>query len=368
MERRRVAVAGGGTAGHVYPALAIAAAYRQTVDNVDLLFLGTAEGFEARLMPRHGYRLVLVQGAPLFRVGLGGKLRALNCLGSGIGQARRALKAHGARLVIGLGGYASAGVLLAARSLGLPAAIHEANVLPGLTNKLLGRLVDRVYLGFAASGWAFPRGRTLVTGNPVRSEIVRVGCEKQQRRYGVDRPVHILVTGGSEGAPFLNRHAPDLLRRVAGHGLALAVSHQVGVWAVEPVRAAYARAGLAASVVPYIEDMATAYRRADLVVARAGALTLAELAVCGLPALLVPLPTAARDHQTANARVFAAAGGSWWVREADWHPESLAARLAALLRDPAAWMAAALRMRQLATPHAARAIVADCEALMAGRW
>jgi UDP-N-acetylglucosamine--N-acetylmuramyl-(pentapeptide) pyrophosphoryl-undecaprenol N-acetylglucosamine transferase len=366
--QRRLTIVGGGTAGHVYPALTIADTYLQTFGNVDVCFIGTPAGCEARLVPAHGYRFTMLQGSPWFGVGVRGRLHATRTLVLGIAQARRLLRAQGAKLVIGLGGYASAGVLLAAQSLGLRTAIHEANIVPGLANRWLGRLADRVYLGFKAAGWAFPPDRTLVTGNPVRPEIAAVGAERRRATRSVHQPVRILVTGGSQGAPFLNWNAPDLLRQVAGHGLALEVRHQVGDDNPELVRAQYTRAQISASVMPYIETMADAYRWADFAIVRSGSGTLAELAACGLPALLVPLPTAAGDHQTVNAMAFAEAGGGWWIREADWQVQAQAVRLAALLRDANALTGMAERARCLATPEAASVLVADCEALMAGQW
>ncbi len=365
--QRRLAMVGGGTAGHVYPALTIADTYRHTFDHVDVCFIGTPEGCEGRLVPAHGYRCTMIQGSPWFGVGVGGRLRATKTLVVGIAQARHLLRAQGTQLVIGLGGYASVGVLLAARSLGLRIVIHEANIVPGLANKLLGRLADRVYLGCEAAAWAFPQDRTLVTGNLVRPEITAVGDEKLRAMCSVHQPAHILVMGGSQGAPFLNRHVPALLRQVTGHGLALEVRHQVGDDDPEPVRTQYAQAQIAASVMPYIEDMADMYRWADFAIVRSGSGTIAELAACGLPALLVPLPTAASDHQTVNAVAFAEAGGGWWVREADWQVQVQAARLAALLGDANALTDMATRARRLATPEAASMLVTDCEALMVGQ-
>src|SRR5262245_39340661 len=166
VEWRRIAIVGGGTAGHVYPALAIADAYRRVCAPVDVLFIGTPVGFEGRLVPAYGYRLQTIRGTPLVGTGIQGKLRALGTLSVGMAQARRLLRAHGAQLVVGLGGYASVGVLLAAWSLGLRTVIHEANLVPGLANRLLGRLAHRVYLGFEAACWAFAPDRTVITGNP----------------------------------------------------------------------------------------------------------------------------------------------------------------------------------------------------------
>jgi UDP-N-acetylglucosamine--N-acetylmuramyl-(pentapeptide) pyrophosphoryl-undecaprenol N-acetylglucosamine transferase len=270
-------------------------------------------------------------------------------------------------LVIGAGGYASAAALLAAKSLGLFTAIYEANTVPGLTNRLLGRFVDRVYLGCAAAGGAFPADRQLVTGNPLRPAIAALAEEERKAPHSEQRPLHLLVTGGSLGAAFLNQRGPELLQKMAERGLLLEVWHQVGGFAVEPVRAAYARAKIPAVVSSYIDDMVEAYRWADLAIARAGAGTIAELAASGLPALLVPLPRAPGDHQVANAQVFAATGGGWSIEEKNWGTEAVIERLANILRDETAWTAASRRARQFATPHATHAIIADCEALLSSQ-
>ena len=365
---RRIAIVGGGTAGHVYPALAIADAYRRAYAHVDVLFIGTPVGFERRLVPAYGYRLQTIRGTPLVGTGILGKGRALSTLSIGVTQARRLLREHGAQLVVGLGGYASVGVLLAAWSLGLRTVIHEANLVPGLANRLLGRLAHRVYLGFEAACWAFAPDRTVITGNPVRPDIAAISTVGRQAPCPRARPVHILVTGGSQGSPFLNQAAPALLSQVADSGVALHIRHQVGDDDLQPVHAAYQQARLSASVTSYIPDMAEAYQWADFVIACSGAGTIAELAVCGLPALLVPLPNSANNHQTVSAAAFAQAGAGWWVREHEWHPPTLATRLVSLLSDANAWTAMSERARGLATPHAAEVLVADCEALMAGQW
>ncbi len=362
--RRRIALVGGGTAGHVYPALAVAEAYCQAYDHVELLFIGTADSCEAQLVPSFGYRFRPVRASQLFGVDSRGKARAMLNLTRGMGQARRLLRAHGTKLVIGFGGYASAGALLAARGLGLRTAIHEGNMVPGLTNRLLGRFVDWVYLGFEDANGAFVTQRTRVTGNPVRASVTHISpTSRAVRRIG--QPLHILVMGGSQGSPFFNQHVPGLLRRVAEYGLALDVWHQVGNFDSTPVQAAYASAGLSVSVVPYIDDIATAYAWADFAITCSGSGTISELAVCGLPALLVPLPNVAQDHQTVNAELFAKTGAAWWLREADWQVERLASQLAAWLRDPEARATASQQARRLATPGAAQTLVADCEVLMA---
>jgi UDP-N-acetylglucosamine--N-acetylmuramyl-(pentapeptide) pyrophosphoryl-undecaprenol N-acetylglucosamine transferase len=366
--RRRIAIAAGGTAGHVSPALAFADAYRQLDADAEIVFFGAPGGCEARLVPRSGHRLETVAGAPLFRVGIAGKTRAAGQLARGFLQSRRRLRAVGARLAVGFGGYASAGVMLAARSLGLRTAIHESNVVPGLTNLLLSRVVDRVCLGYEDARGAF-RGRdTAVTGNPIRGEIAALRPADNRWPGLPGRAARVLIIGGSGGSLFLNRRMPDLLRRLAAFGTAIEARHQGGASDLGPVRAAYAGARVSAAVVPYIDDMSEAYGWADFVVTQGGAATLAELAHCGLPALIVPLADAARNHQTANAIAHVRAGGGRWVSEGEWSPEELAQWLASLLRDPEALAILSQRVRRLAAAAAAAALVTECERSMAGRW
>src|SRR5579862_1462094 len=255
---RRIALVAGGTAGHVYPALAVADAYRRALPGVQALFIGTGGGFEARLVTAHGYRFETIPSAPLFGVGVVGKALAAQRLVTGIGRGRRLLRAEGIDLVIGFGGYVSASTIVAAHRLRLLTAILELNAQPGLTNRLLGRIVDRVYLGYAAAECAFAATRTMLTGVPLRPQVVR---GDSSRRPGPDRAqwVHILVTGGSLGSSFLNRNAAELLGCVAAQGVGIEVLHQAGDRDLESVRQAYARVGLTARVTPYIEEIADAY-------------------------------------------------------------------------------------------------------------
>ena len=362
---RRVAIATGGTGGHVHPALAVAEAYRRLRPEVEILFLGTVDGPEARLVPLHGHRFVAIPGAPLLRVGAAGKARALVALVRGTATARRVLARAGTELALGFGGYASAGTILGARTLRIATVIHEANAVAGVANRVLGRFADRALLGFADVAHDFTATETLVTGTPVRPEIVAVG-RARAARLRAPGPLHVLVTGGSAGSPFLNARLPDLLARAAARGAALEVCHQVGEGAPAEVARAYERAGVPARVHAWLEDMPAAYRAADLAIVCAGAGTLTELAMVGLPALLVPLAAAALDHQTQNARAYAALTGSRWVREDAWDAEPLARWIAELAAAPAALVEAGERARLAAHPDAAEAIVVACEALLAG--
>jgi UDP-N-acetylglucosamine--N-acetylmuramyl-(pentapeptide) pyrophosphoryl-undecaprenol N-acetylglucosamine transferase len=358
--RRRVAIVGGGTAGHVYPALAFGDAYRRLLgEEVEILFIGTSEGFEARLLPKSGEHVELVPGSPFFGVGMRGKTRALLSTIAGLSAARHLLKQKQIQLVVGFGGYASAGALLAAKAIGLRTAIHESNIVPGLTNRALGRIVDRVYLGFEEGRRGFPVRRAVVTGIPVRESVLRAA---QARRTPLrSRPARILVTGGSQGSSFLNERAPELMHELCERGVDIQVRHQAGENGCTLVREGYAQVETDAEVTSYIDDMAEAFAWADFAICCSGAGTLAELAACGLPSLLVPLAGSTRDHQAANAKVFATATGGWWVREEDWNAEALARQIMPLLTDDAAWRDFSERARRLSKPDAARALVADCE-------
>jgi UDP-N-acetylglucosamine--N-acetylmuramyl-(pentapeptide) pyrophosphoryl-undecaprenol N-acetylglucosamine transferase len=364
---RRIALVVGPTAGHVHPAIAIAEAYRAAFPDVEAVFVGAAAGPALRILAARGLPLETVSASPIAGVGLASRVGAVASVVPSFAQARRILRNHDTRLVIGVGGYASGGVLLAARSLGVRTVIHEANVVPGLANRLLAPLVHRVYLGQAAARDAFAVSRPLVTGHPVRADIAAMAAAARLAPHRL-RPLRVLVTSGSRGMEFLVERVPDLLREVQRQGVTVEALHQAGEVDPQAIRVAYLRAGVKASITPYYTDIASVYRSADFAIARAGAGTVAELAAAGLPALLVPLAGLADDHQAANARVFTDAGAGLTVREAEWDARALGARLAALLGDTAAWTAASDAARARAIPDAAQRIVADCEAEMAGRW
>ncbi|MEY3013144.1 MAG: hypothetical protein RIT45_1879 [Pseudomonadota bacterium] len=359
MSASRLAIAGGGTGGHVNPALAIADAWVAAGAEAPL-FIGTAQGLETRLVPQRGYRLELVSGSRLVGAGLLGKLRGMFGLVQGVLEARRLLRRDSVGLVVGVGGYASGAALLAARTLGIGTAIHESNAVPGLTNKVLGRLVDRVYLGFEAAASAFPASKVVVVGNPVRPEIAALQ-QQEHAAPAAGAPRRVLVVGGSQGALFLNQQVPALLGALAEQGVAMRVRHQVGKLDAEPVRAAYAAAGIDAEVVTYIDDMAGELAVADFAITRSGSGTVAELAAAGLPALLVPFPYAAGDHQAANAAAFCAGGAGHWCRQQSWDVQKLARDLHPLLTDNASWIRASAAARAVARPAAAAALVQDCE-------
>jgi UDP-N-acetylglucosamine--N-acetylmuramyl-(pentapeptide) pyrophosphoryl-undecaprenol N-acetylglucosamine transferase len=363
---RRIAMTVGDTAGHVLPALAIADAYREAWNDVDVTFLAADDGPARRLVTAAGYPLHVVPATPLVRVGALGRIAGVLRVVPTVALARRVLGARGVRLVIGTGGAATGGVVLAARSLGLGTAILEPNAVPGLANRLLSRVAERAYVTFDSALGRFPPGRAFKTGLPLRAS--RASVRGNRTPPSAERPVHLFVTGGSRGDAFLATQVPLVAARLQEAGLSLDVRHQVA--AIDPgvVARNYSQLHVRAQVLPFLDDMADAYDWADMIIARAGAGTIAELALAGVPSLLVPLADAAADHQAANAAAFADIGACVWVREDDWAPDHVAARMNEVLGTPATWMSMSSAARVFATPHAARDVVADCERLMDARW
>lgn len=363
---RRVVLVAGGTAGHVYPALAIAKAYRQHLPSTEVLFVGTPEGYEAKLVPRYGHTLLMVRSTPVVGETWARKVRTVGSMGGAVMRARRLLTAANPDLVIGFGGYASVPTILAARSLGVPTAIHEGNVVAGLANRMLSRFVDRIYLGFAEAIKEFQTGSVLVTGNPVRPDVAALANQPHDAPVP-GQPYRILVTGGSEGSFFLNRQVPKLLARLASGGLTFEVVHQSGLADQDSVREAYREASLKSSVTPFVEDIAKAYQWADFAITCSGAATLAEVAIVGLPLLPVPLSTAAKNHQVFNTIAFARVTGAFWLSENAWKSDQPDKKIATLLSHQMAWREASESVRRFARPEANRALVTDTEAIIKAR-
>jgi len=349
----RIVIAGGGTGGHLYPGLALADALAGR--GVEVVYVGAAGGIEARVVPTTGYRLHLLPGRQLRGGGLG---RAARGLATAAGATLRAVALLGTlrpALVVGVGGYASVAVVVAAALRRIPSVLLEQNVVPGAANRMLVRLARRVCVGFAESIRFFPPGRAVHTGNPVRADLLRP-------RPARTRP-GLLVFGGSAGAHKLNEATVGALAVLGPTARGLDVTHQTGAADVDAVRARYAGLGLTVRVEPFITDMGAAYAAADVVVGRAGAMTCAEVTAVGLPAILVPYPYAADDHQRRNAEVLAAAGAAETILDADLTADRLAERLRALLDDPSRRATMAARARDLGRADAARRVADECLAL-----
>jgi len=360
----RLMIAGGGTGGHLFPGVALAEELRARAPDAPVRFVGTARGLEARLLPELGWDLQLIQVSGLKTVGALGAVRGLFRLPRALWQARRAVKQWKPDAVIGVGGYASGPVVLMARLAGVPTAICEQNSIPGLTNKILGRIARAVFLSFDESRRFFKPGKVVMSGNPVRRALVEQLAGAAEPAAGAAEPVHILVSGGSQGAVAVNELASQALIAIATAGPArpLAIVHQTGEKDLEATRARYAATGVSAECHAFIRDMAAAYRRADLVIGRAGATTVAELAIAGKPAIFIPYPFAADNHQELNAREMAEAGAALMFRQAELTASQLADALRPLLSDPARRRAMGAAMKALGKPGAAAAVIDWCEA------
>ncbi|HET6433377.1 undecaprenyldiphospho-muramoylpentapeptide beta-N-acetylglucosaminyltransferase [Dyella sp.] len=350
-DRRPVLIMAGGTGGHIFPGLAVADVLR--AQDVPVAWLGARGGMETQVVPAHDIALHTVPVGGLRGKGWATRLRAPLMLASALVASLAALRRLRPRSVLSMGGYVAGPGGIAARLLGVPLLVHEQNSVAGYTNRRLASFARRVMTGFAD---ALPRGEWV--GNPVRSTIAALPppAERMRNRLG---PPRLLVLGGSLGARALNVAVPKALALLPPAARPQ-VLHQCGRRGLEEARAAYAAAGVDAEVVPFIEDMASAYGQADLAVCRAGALTLAELTAAGLGALLVPFPHAVDDHQTRNAEALVAAGAAELTKETDLDIQTLAHRLDALLQDPPRRLAMAAAARALAKPDAATAIARAC--------
>jgi UDP-N-acetylglucosamine--N-acetylmuramyl-(pentapeptide) pyrophosphoryl-undecaprenol N-acetylglucosamine transferase len=293
----KLVIAGGGTGGHLFPGVALAVEFARQVEGVEVVFIGATRGIESRVVPALGYELVTlpvrgVVGSGFFR----GVTRALTLLW-GVARAYLVLGRIKPDLVVGVGGYASVPAVMAAAVRRIPRSILEQNVMPGRANRVLARMVQRVYQGFASRTGVFPVEKTVVTGNPIRDEVLLPA--------GVVRPVgrrNLLILGGSQGAMQINGLALEFVPRLLADFPDMKVIHQTGPAHEDTVRQGYQEAGVEVEVVPFITGMADAYTRADLCLSRAGAMSVSELAAAGLPAVLIPYPDAAGGHQEANAR------------------------------------------------------------------
>lgn len=358
----RILFTGGGTGGHVYPGLAVAEQLRRLVPEAEIRFVGTRRGIEATLVPKAGWPFTAVSASGFRGLGAVARLRFLLNFALGAVGSLGLLLRWRPNVVLGTGGYVSAPVITAASLLGIECAVQEQNAIPGSVNRLVGRRARRAYLGFAGAARWFPAGRCVATGNPVRAAMA-AGAEAQApRRSGPD--AHVLVFGGSGGAATLNR---AVVQAAAGWSAqpGLTVLAQTGPREFAAVRDAVAAAAPAGGVVvvPYIDDMAAELARADLVVCRAGAMTLAELHCLGRPAVLVPFPHATDDHQTRNARDCEQAGAAVVVPDAECDGPRLEALVAGLLAEPGRLEAMAAAARSLGRPQAAAVIAADLLAL-----
>ncbi len=356
----RIVIAGGGTGGHLFPAIATAEAFRRRDARSRILFLGTGRPLERSQLQRAGFDHRVISASGVKRQGRGRQLAAALRVVLGTAQSLVLLARFRPDVVIGVGGYSAGPVALAAWMLRRRIVLQEQNVLPGLTNRLLARLADRIYVSFEKSVAYFPADRVLVTGNPLREIFYRdVQAADSRSSAAADGSFGLLITGGSQGASSVNRMMVDALDRFRHPGRMRFV-HQTGTAEEQIVAAAYRSRGLAATVKAFFDDMPRRYARADLVVCRAGATTVAELAAAGKPAIYIPYPFAADNHQLLNARAMVDAGAGRVLEEGSADGTVLARLVDELMQDRAALQAMAQRAARQGRRNAAERIVADC--------
>jgi UDP-N-acetylglucosamine--N-acetylmuramyl-(pentapeptide) pyrophosphoryl-undecaprenol N-acetylglucosamine transferase len=349
----KVLIAGGGTGGHLFPGVAIAEELRARGHEVT--FVGTQRGIEARVLPELGWPLELIEVQGMKGGGVASALRGLARVPRAMRQSAKILKAQAPSLVVGVGGYASGPMVLAAALRSIPTAILEQNSVPGITNRILGRVVRLVCGAFPGAARYFPTKKYRLLGNPVRAKV-RAAMAQGSKSASVGTR-GLLVVGGSQGAHAVNELTAAAMEILHAQQRAPQLVHQTGAADRDAIAARYDAAGISADVRPFIDDMAAAYRGAKLVVARAGASTLAELTALGVPSILIPFPHAADDHQTANARDLEERGAARVLAQTKTSAEQLAEAIAGLLADDAALEHMSEAARALGRPDAHREIV-----------
>jgi UDP-N-acetylglucosamine--N-acetylmuramyl-(pentapeptide) pyrophosphoryl-undecaprenol N-acetylglucosamine transferase len=341
-----IVMAGGGTGGHVVPLLAVARELKRR--GHEPVFIGTRSGFEAKLVPPAGFPLEFIEIGGLKRVGAARTLRTLIQLPLSVAKVFRLLAQHPPAAVFSMGGYAAGPVVLAAICKRLPIVVMEPNAMPGLTNRQVGRFVTRALLSFPEAGRFFPPGKSEVTGLPVRPEFFEIPSKARQSK------LTILITGGSQGSRTLNEAAAASWSYFREAQFPVRIIHQTGSAAHSMLARRFAESGLAGEVLPFIDDMPGAFRQADLLVCRAGAGAMAELAAAGKPAILVPLPHAADQHQLRNAEAFEKAGAAVLVLDKDMDGGRLFEEVAKLNAQPELLKRMGDRARAFAHPDAAK--------------
>ncbi|MEN8139923.1 MAG: undecaprenyldiphospho-muramoylpentapeptide beta-N-acetylglucosaminyltransferase [Thermodesulfobacteriota bacterium] len=352
----RLIICGGGTGGHLFPGVAVAEEFQRCETNGELLYVHTGRPTDERVMAGEDFASEPLACQGLKGMGPIAKMRSMLCLPASVVAAFGIIRRFKPDVILGVGGYVTGPMLLAARLRGVPVAIHEQNSVPGLANRLLAPLVQKVFISIPASADYFEGRDILLTGNPVRREVCALaGAEKEEKH------LTLLVMGGSLGAHAINEMmaaGAGQLQQVAPKGLR--IIHQTGQADVEMVKKAYAEAGLTAEVAAFFDDMPRQIAKADLVVARAGATTIAELSAMGRAMILIPYPHAADDHQLLNGSWLVEAGGASLLEEKGLTAERLLAEVERLLGDEGARGAMARSARKLGRPLAARRIVEEC--------
>ena len=350
----KVIISGGGTGGHIFTGIAIAEEFKKKDNENQVIFVGTSNGMEAKILPLYGFTLMTLPAKKFKGKSVINKFSSLFTIPKGIIKARRILKEYRPDLVLGIGGYASAPMVIAAFCTGIKTAIHEQNTIPGLTNRFLARFVKRVFIGFYESTSFFSQGKTLITGNPVRSVLLPVTSDEIAKKFT------ILILGGSQGSHSINMAMFDALKELREVKDKIEIIHQSGEKDKEMLEKAYKNNGIEAKVEAFIEDMAKVLRSSHLIISRAGAGSISEIMIWGKPSVLIPFPFATYNHQEYNARVLSEKGAAKILLEKELQGKKLGKIIKDFLLNREKLKTMGENAKKLARPHAAKVIIDDC--------
>ncbi|OGL40899.1 MAG: undecaprenyldiphospho-muramoylpentapeptide beta-N-acetylglucosaminyltransferase [Candidatus Schekmanbacteria bacterium RIFCSPHIGHO2_02_FULL_38_11] len=363
----RAIIAGGGTGGHIYPGIAIANEIKKRKPDSEILFVGTASGLEARIIPAHGMNLKLIEASGIKEKSLNDMVKGILKIPMGFFQAMKIIFSFRPDIVIGVGGYASGPTVFCAAMLRLPTIILEQNFYPGLTNRILSKVVKRVGVNFESSTQFFKKEKVVVAGNPVRRDINRGSREEALKQWGMkENCFTLLVFGGSQGARRINQCVVQALPILEKYSDMLQIVHQTGKNDFGFVKEEYNKNMIRNYVTPYIEEMKNAYAIADLVVCRAGAITLSELSECGKASILIPFPYAANNHQELNARAFADENAALMVLDKELNGEILSEKIISLITRGNKINELSRNSSKFSKGDAAATLVDACEELIRG--
>jgi UDP-N-acetylglucosamine--N-acetylmuramyl-(pentapeptide) pyrophosphoryl-undecaprenol N-acetylglucosamine transferase len=361
----RVIIAGGGTGGHLFPGLAVAEEFRNRDAQTEVIFVGTEFGIEARVVPREGYPIRFLRAEGLVGKSVFRKIRAMVKVLFSIVDSYRIIKTVSPDIVIGVGGYASGAIMLVAFLMSMPAMILEQNSIPGLTNKILGRFINTVCITYQESISYFQNSKAFLTGNPVRMQVLKGSVESAYKLFSLEKGLFtVFAFGGSSGARSINMTMVDALNYMPDLRDKIQFLHQTGLQDYEAIRDAYRKAGVKGTITPFIYQMGEAYAVADIVISRAGATTLAELTALGKPAILIPYPYAAGNHQELNARKLFEMGAAKMMLDRELKGETLAENIRELYMNETMRTDMQRNSRAVGRPEACARVVDIAMSLM----
>ncbi len=354
----KMVIAGGGTGGHVFPGIAVAKEFNRTMENFEVMFVGTTKGIESRVVPKEGFNMKFIRSEGFVGRKIIGKVSSVFKLPLSMKDSYSILKDYQPDVVLGVGGYSSGPVLLTAILMGIPTIVHEQNAVPGLTNKVLGKFTDLVAITYFESMNFFPKGKTFITGNPVRDEMLKGDRNRGYEVFGLNKDLFtIFIFGGSSGANNINMAMSEALVYLEEFKEHVQFLHQTGERDFDLVREFYHARGFRGSVVPFTHDMADAYAVADLIISRAGATTLAELTTCGKASILIPYPYAAGDHQKVNAQKLWDMGAAQMILDNELNGKVLSDMIKHFFNDPDAIGEMEKTSRSVGRPDATKKMI-----------